>query len=163
MLLSPYFFIWPFVISSAAIFQAHTEPSSRAHPRSQHVLLAGLAAAGHKALQTGFESMPPCDTSSKRCELLWSYAVGNTWKDIQSSFGQAALTISVSPCSTQALLRIFHVKYLIHAKCIVAVLHQRNQSSWIAVGFTHTHLLYGKSILATSFAWGWQAGWVVQQ
>lgn len=60
--------------------QSHTKPSSTAHPSSQHVLLAGLAAAGHKALQIGFESMPPRDTSAARgmnFELLWSYTVGN--------------------------------------------------------------------------------------
>lgn len=162
MLVSPYFLIWPLVITSA-ILQAHTKPPSRAHPRSQQVLLAGLAAAGHKALQTGFESTLPCDTSRKRCELLWSYTVGSTWRDIQSCFLRAALTISVSPCFTQALFRISHVKYLIHAKCVVTVLHQQNQSSWIAVGFTHTHLLYGKSLLAKSFSCCWQEGWAVQQ
>lgn len=97
--------------------------------------------------------------SRKKFELLWSYTVGNTWKDIQSSFLQAALTISVSPCSTQVLFRIFHVKYLIHAESIVIVLHQQNQSSWIALGFTRTHLLNGKSVLS----WCWQEGWAVQQ
>lgn len=142
MLLSPYFLIWPPVIPSA-VSQSHTKPSSTAHPRSQHVLLAGLAAAAHKALQTGFEC-------------------GQWLKCLLSSFWQAALTISVSLCSTQVLLRIFHVRYLIRAKCIVGVLHQHSHNSWIAVGFIHTHLLHGKSVVSTSL-WCWQEGWAVQQ
>lgn len=142
MLLSPYFLIWPPVIPSA-VSQSHTKPSSTAHPSSQHVLLLDWQ------LQ-----------DTKHFKLVLS--VGNAWKDILSSFWQAALTISVSPCSTQALLRIFHVRYLIRAKWFVGVLHQHSHNSWIAVGFTHTHLLHGKSVVSTSL-WCWQEGWAVQQ
>lgn len=85
---------------------------------------------------------------TKHFKLVLS--VGNAWKDILSSFWQAALTISVSLCSTQVLLRIFHVRYLIRAKCVVGVLHQHSHNSWIAVGFIHTHLLHGKSVVSTS-------------
>lgn len=142
MFLSPYFLIWPPVIPSA-VSQSHTKPSSTAHPRSQHVLLLDWQ------LQ-----------HTKHFKLVLS--VGNAWKDILSSFWQAALTISVSLCSTQVLLRIFHVRYLIRAKCVVGVLHQHSHNSWIAVGFIHTHLLHGKSVVSTSL-WCRQEGWAVQQ
>lgn len=86
---------------------------STSGPRRWHVLLAGLCSCSPQSLSKCFWAKATLwAVNSNRYELLWSHNAGSIWNDSQKLILQAAHTVTVGTCFMQALLRVFHAKYL---------------------------------------------------
>lgn len=127
------------------------------------------AAAAHKAFQNAFEQKPPREPWTATGMNFSGVIMRAVFEMTFRSWFYRQLTqlqwvhASCRLCSGFSMQSTF--SHIIHTRFIVAVPHRQNENrSWAAAGFPHTYcLLYGKSVLVTSFSWCWQEGWAVQQ